>query len=43
MLQRDETGNGGWGPNLLTRSDPDTFEYVDQIGATRLDEIFRGI
>jgi hypothetical protein len=40
MLQRDETGNGGWGPNLLTRSDPDTFEYVDQIGAARLDEIF---
>ena len=39
-LQRDESGNGGWGPNLLTRSDPDTFEYVDQIGAARLDEVF---
>ena len=41
VLQRDESGSGGWGPNLLTRSDPDTFEYVDQIGAARLDEIFR--
>jgi hypothetical protein len=40
VLQRDESGNGGWGPNLLTRSDPDTFEYVDQIGAARLDEVF---
>ena len=40
MLQRDETGNGGWGPNLLTRADPDTFEYVDQIAAARLDEVF---
>ena len=41
VLQRDETGNGGWGPNLLSRSDPDTYEFVDQIGAARLDEIFR--
>ena len=41
MLQRDESGSGGWGPNLLTRSDPDTFAYVDQVGAARLDEIFR--
>jgi len=40
VLQRDESGSGGWGPNLLTRSDPDTFEYVDQIGAARLDEAF---
>ena len=40
VLQRDESGSGGWGPNLLTRSDPDTFEYVDQIGAARLDEVF---
>ena len=38
-LQRDETGAGGWGPNLLYRSDPDTYRYVDQIGAARLDEI----
>ena len=41
VLQRDETGNGGWGANLLSRSDPDTYEFVDQIGAARLDEIFR--
>ena len=40
VLQRDESGSGGWGPNLLMRSDPDTFEYVDQIGAARLDEVF---
>jgi len=38
-LQRDETGNNGWGPNLLARSDPDTYNYVDQINAARLDEI----
>ncbi|HTP11063.1 MAG TPA: PQQ-binding-like beta-propeller repeat protein [Anaerolineae bacterium] len=31
----------GTGPNLLTRSDPDTFAYVDQIGAARLDEVLR--
>ena len=41
LLQRDETGSGGWGPNLLTRSDPDTFKYVDQVAAARLDEAFR--
>ena len=35
-LRRDGTG-----PNLLTRSDPDTFAYIDQIGAARLDEILR--
>jgi len=40
-LQRDETGNGDWGPNLLTRSDPDTYNYVDQRSAARLDEILR--
>ncbi len=40
-LQRDETGNGGWGPNLLSRSDPDTYNYVDQVDAAKLDEIFR--
>lgn len=40
-LQRDETGNGDWGPNLLSRSDPDTYNYVDQRSATRLDEILR--
>ncbi len=38
-FQRDETGSGGWGPNLLTRSDPDTFRYVDQRAAAQLDEI----
>ena len=41
VLQRDESGSGGWGPNLLTRSDPDTFAYVDQVSAATLDEIFR--
>jgi hypothetical protein len=40
-LQRDETGSGDWGPNLLTRSDPDTYNYVDQRSAARLDEILR--
>lgn len=38
-LQRDETRNGDWGGNLLTRSDPDTYAYVDQQAAARLDEI----
>ncbi len=41
QFQRDETGNGGWGPNLLTRPDPDTYNYVDQPSAARLDEILR--
>ena len=41
VLQRDESGSGGWGANLLTRSDPDTFAYVDQVSAATLDEIFR--
>jgi uncharacterized repeat protein (TIGR01451 family) len=41
LFQRDETGNGDWGPNLLTRSDPDTHLYVDQRAAAKLDEILR--
>jgi hypothetical protein len=40
-FQRDETGDGDWGGNLLTRSDPDTFTYVDQRAAAKLDEILR--
>ncbi len=40
-LQRDETGNGDWGPNLLSRGDPDTYAYVDQVAAARLDELLR--
>ena len=36
-LQRYEAD--GWGPNLLARSDPDTFGFVDQPAAARLDEI----
>jgi hypothetical protein len=40
-VQRDETGQGGWGPNLLTRGDADTYQFVDQVGAARLDEIMR--
>lgn len=39
VLQRYEAD--GWGPNLLARSDPDTFNFVDQPAAARLDEIFR--
>jgi hypothetical protein len=38
-LQKDETGGSDWGPNLLTRSDPDTYNYIDQRSAARLDEI----
>jgi hypothetical protein len=41
QFRRDETGEGDWGPNLLTRSDPDTFNYVDQRAAAQLDEILR--
>ena len=41
QLQRDETGSGGWGPNLLTRGDAETYRHVDQVGAARLDEIMR--
>jgi len=41
QFQRDETGNGDWSPNLLTRSDPDTYNYVDQRAAAKLDEILR--
>ena len=40
-VQRDETGQGSWGPNLVTRGDPDTYKFVDQVGAARLDEIMR--
>jgi hypothetical protein len=41
QLQRDETGHGDWGPTLLARGDPDTDEYINQVGAARLDEIMR--
>ena len=41
VLQRDETGQGDWGPNLLTRGDPDTYNYIDQRSAARLDEILQ--
>ncbi len=40
-VQRDETGSGGWGPNLITRGDADTYNFVDQVGAARLDEVLR--
>jgi hypothetical protein len=40
-LQRDETGEGDWGGNLLTRSDPDTHTYVDQQAAAMLDEVLK--
>lgn len=41
QFQRDETGRGDWSGNLLTRSDPDTYAYVDQQAAAKLDEILR--
>lgn len=41
ILQRDETGQGDWGPNLLTRGDPETYKLVDQVGAARLDAVMR--
>ncbi len=41
QLRRDETGTGGWGPNLLARGAADTYQYVDQVGAARLDEVLR--
>ncbi len=40
-LVRDEDGNGHWGSNHLTRPDPDTYNYIDQPSAARLDELFR--
>ena len=40
-LQRNESGQGSWGPNLLSRGNPDTYQYVDQVGAARLDEVMR--
>ncbi|HTP10346.1 MAG TPA: hypothetical protein VMP08_18965, partial [Anaerolineae bacterium] len=40
-VQRDETGQGDWGPNLITRGDADTYKFVDQVGAARLDEVMR--
>lgn len=41
VLQRDESGSGGWGPNLVTRGDADTHLYVDQNEAAVMDEILR--
>lgn len=41
MLQRDESGSGGWGPNLVARGDADTHLYVDQNEAAVMDEILR--
>ena len=40
QLQRYEEDRGAWSANLLTRSDPDTHTYIDQISAAKLDEIF---
>jgi hypothetical protein len=39
LLQRYEGSE--WGPNLLTRSDPDAYGFVDQPSAAKLDEILR--
>lgn len=41
VLQRDESGDGDWGPNLLLRSDPDSHVYVDARAAALLDEVMR--
>ena len=38
-LQRDETGSGGWGPNLVSRGDADTWRYVDQNQAAIMDQL----
>jgi hypothetical protein len=40
-MQLQRAAGGGWGPNLLARSDPDTFLYVDQVEAAKLDEVLR--
>lgn len=39
LQQRAKGSNDAWGPNLLTRGDPNTHEYVDQVAAARLDKI----
>jgi hypothetical protein len=39
-LQRKDAGQTTWGPNILARSDPDTLNYIDQVDAARLDELF---
>ncbi len=39
ILERDTTGLGGWGPNLLAHGDPDSYRYVDQRHAALMDEV----
>ncbi|MFA6005143.1 MAG: hypothetical protein WC775_01520 [Patescibacteria group bacterium] len=38
---RQQISPGVWGPNLIERGDPNTFETVDQIAAAKLDEVLR--
>src|SRR3989344_3823967 len=38
LFQRLETNPSTWGGNILTRSDPETYNYVDQQASARLDE-----
>jgi hypothetical protein len=40
-IQLREWSNGVYGPNLIARGLADTFAYVDQVGASGLDEVLR--
>lgn len=40
-IQLQEWANGVYGPNLIARGLADTYQYVDQVSAARLDEILR--
>jgi hypothetical protein len=41
VFQRFESENNSWGPNLIHHGDADTYSYVDQVQAAKMDEIFR--
>jgi hypothetical protein len=41
-LQRDENNNSSnrnWGGNVISRGDPDTYNYIDQIQSARMDDL----
>ncbi len=40
-IRLQEWSNGAYGPNLIARGLADTYQYVDQVGAARLDEVLR--
>ena len=40
-IQLREWSNGVYGPNLIAHGLADTYQYVDQVGAARLDEVLR--